>query len=109
MTRLPKILKRLWETAMLSIRQQRCRAPLPMPEPYFLNRHSHTILGCLYQLLVTFCLGALSTILGATYDYTHRLIHFDRREEDAAVLAQATGAGDSVSARVGCIEGRRSD
>lgn len=68
-----------------------------------------TILGCLYQLLVTFCLGALSTILGATYDYTHRLIHFDRREEDAAVLAQATGAGDSVSARVGCIEGRRSD
>lgn len=28
-------------------------------------------------------------ILGATYDYTHRLIHFDRREEDAAVLAQA--------------------
>lgn len=27
-------------------------------------------------------------ILGATYDYTHRLIHFDRKEEDVAALAE---------------------
>lgn len=28
-------------------------------------------------------------ILGATYDYTHRLIHFDRKTEDAAALYEA--------------------
>ena len=30
-------------------------------------------------------------ILGATYDYTHRLIHFDRKTEDAAALALEAG------------------